>query len=46
MKQIGFILLIGGIVLMMMDYLSGGFLIIAGIVLMIIALKPEQHGTG
>ncbi|MFQ6613114.1 MAG: hypothetical protein ACE5D2_08465 [Fidelibacterota bacterium] len=44
MKQVGFILLVLGVVLMLLNYLSGGFLIIAGIVLMIIGLKPEQHG--
>jgi len=44
MNQAGFILLVLVAVLMLLNYLSYGFLIIAGIALMFAGLKPKQHG--
>ncbi|MFQ6609965.1 MAG: hypothetical protein ACE5D7_04100 [Fidelibacterota bacterium] len=44
MQQIGFVLLVIGIIMMLMNYLSGGFLVLGGIILMVIGKRQTDRG--
>ncbi len=43
MQQIGFVLLVLGIIMMLMNYLSGGILVLGGIILMVMGKKQAHH---